>query len=96
MKQQADKKRSERVFQVGDWAFLKLQSYRQEKIERRKSYKLSPRYFGLYEAISRVGTVLYFLKLHEGARVHPTFHLSLLKKCPDQSMTPVHVPDELA
>lgn len=79
MKQQANKSRSERVFQVGDCVFSKLQSYKQKIMEKRKLDKLSPRYFGPYEVISKVGSVAYMLKLPEGARVHLTFHVSLLK-----------------
>lgn len=96
MKQQADRGRSEREFKVGEWVFLKLQSYRQSTLERRKSEKLSPRFYGPYEIVARVGPVAYTLKLPEGARIHPTFHVSLLKKCPDPSMVPVHIPEEAA
>lgn len=81
MKQQADKSRSDKEFKVGDWVFLKLQSYRQVSIENRRSAKLSPRFFCPYEIIARVGKVAYTLKLPEGTKVHPTFHASLLKRC---------------
>lgn len=34
MKQRADKKRSKRKFDIGEWVFLKFQAYRQSSIER--------------------------------------------------------------
>lgn len=74
---------------------MKLQAYRQLTVERRKSVKLSPRYFGLYEVIARVESIAYTLRLPEGSKVHPTFQVSLLKKCPDPSIVPVHLPNDV-
>jgi hypothetical protein len=36
MKQQADKHRSERSFEVGDWVFLRLQPYKQMSLKQAK------------------------------------------------------------
>jgi hypothetical protein len=47
--QLANKKRSERIFKIGDWAYLKLQPYRQNAIVQRKSQKLAAKYFGPYQ-----------------------------------------------
>ncbi|PKA66820.1 putative mitochondrial protein [Apostasia shenzhenica] len=80
MKVQADKHRRERELQVGDFAYVKLQPYRQHSLARRKSYKLSPRFFGPFEVLAKVGKVAYKLKLPEHAKLHPVFHISLLKK----------------
>lgn len=41
MKQQADKRRSEREFQVRNWVYLKLQPYKQTSLALRKTLKLS-------------------------------------------------------
>lgn len=96
MKQQADKSITKREFQEGDWVFLKLQAYKHQSVERRGSYKLALRFFGTYEIIAKVGKVAYTLKLPEGAKIHPTFHVPLLKRCPDSSVAPVHPPDSFS
>lgn len=45
MKQEVDKHRSERSFEVGDWVFVKLQPYRQQSVVIRGSQKISPKFF---------------------------------------------------
>jgi len=89
MKVYADKNRSEREFEVGDWVYLRLQPYRQKTMAVRKNLKLSPRFFGPFQVVQRIGQVAYKLDLPSSARVHPIFHVSCLKKKLGHKITPL-------
>ncbi|KAI3753279.1 hypothetical protein L2E82_25328 [Cichorium intybus] len=79
MRNQANQKRRELTFQVGDYVFLKIQPYRQKTLAKRRYEKLSPRFFGPYRVKRTVGPVAYELELPPEARIHPVFHISMLK-----------------
>lgn len=76
MKQFTDKKRSDRVFEVVDFIFLKLQPYRQISVAVRKNLKLAAKYYGPYKVSRRIGGVAYELELHVRSKIHPVFHVS--------------------
>lgn len=79
MAQKANQSRPEFEFAVGDCVWVKLQLYRQATMVRQSSQKLAKRYFRSYLVIQKVGAVAYKLKLPSDCRVHPVFHISLLK-----------------
>ena len=68
----------------------------------RRRGKLSPRFIGPYEILSKVGTIAYRLKLpSELSRIHDIFHVSMLRKyIPDPSHMlreqPVQLKENLA
>ena len=91
MKAQANKHRRQIDFEVGDWVFLKLQPYKMRSLARRPVAKLSPKFYGPYKILERIGPAAYKLELPAHAKIHPVFHVSLLKK----SLKPLQHPQPL-
>lgn len=92
MRSQANKHRRQMDYEVGDMVFLKIQPYKMKKLAKRVNQKLSPRYYGPYEILQKIGAVTYKLKLPEDTRVHPVFHAYLLKKVVTPNMEPQPLP----
>lgn len=79
-KSYADTRRRELQFQVGDKVFLKVSPVRGTLRFGQKG-KLSRRFIGPYEILSKIGDVAYRLALPpELSGVHNVFHVSMLKK----------------
>lgn len=86
IKYYVDNKRTNREFAVGDMVYLKLQPYRQTFLALRKNLKLSSKYYGPYAITARIDVVAYRLALPPESKVHPVFHVSLLKKKKDDRL----------
>ncbi|KAG6510402.1 hypothetical protein ZIOFF_028412 [Zingiber officinale] len=80
MRSHANAKRCDIQFQVGDLVFLHLQPYKQQSLAKRQYAKLSPRFFGPYTITKKIGPVAYELSLPHSFKVHPVFHVSLLRR----------------
>lgn len=86
-----DQRRTDKSFEVGDWVYLKLKPYRQFSTKAIKDHILSKQYFGPFQIMEKIGPVAYKLELPPSSRIHPVFHISLLKKHNGEilpSMTP--------
>ena len=68
--------RRELEFKPSDLVYLKLQPFQQMSIRLQGNMKLSPRFYGLFHILARVGKVAYHLELPPHSRLHPVFHVS--------------------
>ena len=79
MKLLADQHRSNKSFSVGDWVYIKLQPYRQSSLRVKGYTKFSPKFYGPFQIVQRIGEVAYKVALPEGCPIHPVFHISCLR-----------------
>lgn len=79
MQIQANKKRRDYTFAIGDFVWLWIQPYCQTSVNRRTSQKLSKRFFRPFPILHRIGAITYKLQLPNSSRIHPVFHVSHLR-----------------
>ena len=68
-----------REFSVGDHVYLKVRENK-GSLKLGSCARMSPKYYGSFEVLERIGLVAYILALSTSTRDHNIFHVSLLKK----------------
>ena len=68
-----------REFKVGDHVYLRVRE-KKSSLKLGICAKLSPRYYGSFEVLERIGPIAYRLAFPASTRSHNVFHVSLLKK----------------
>lgn len=79
IKKFTDRRCTERSFEVGDKVLLQLQPYKQSTTRGAMPHKLSPRFFGPYLILEKIGTFAYHIELPPDTKIHVS-HVSQLKK----------------
>jgi hypothetical protein len=80
MKKFVDNKRTERVFEVGDMVYLRLQPFKHNAFNLHQSLKLTTKYYGPFRVLEKIGPAAYKIQLPTIADIHPIFNVSQLKK----------------
>lgn len=86
MKQRFDKQRTPREFSEGDRVLLNARNLRFKGPN--KCSKLMPRFVGPFTIAEKLSEVAYKLALPDTMRVHPVFHIELLREYKGDGFTP--------
>ncbi|KAG6397757.1 hypothetical protein SASPL_144218 [Salvia splendens] len=89
----ANKRRRDVEYGVGDLVYLSFRPHRQATLFSARNRKLAPRYFGPFGIEARIGSTAYPLQLPVSSRIHPVFHVSLLKRAIGEEVADPTLPD---
>jgi len=92
MKQQVDKHKSDRTFEIGDMMYVKLHPYRQTYVAFQKNAKLALKYFGPFQIDDKMGTMAYKLQFLFHSKIHNVFHVLQLKRYVEEVGTSISIP----
>ena len=76
----ANKHRRDEAFEEGEMVLLSTANITTDVDARRPSRKLNPRFIGPYKIVKMVSPVACKLELPSNMKIHPVFHVSLLRK----------------
>jgi len=86
--QYANVNRTHHIFAAGDLVLLSSAHVNLASQQRRPTRKLQNRFLGPYPIIKVLSPVTYKLDLPSTMRIHPVFHVSLLRQYHDPSIVP--------
>lgn len=72
-----------------EWVYLRIQPYMQLSLRPKGFNKLSPRFFGPFHILQKLGPIAYKLALSSDCLLHPIFDVSCLKKKLGAQITPI-------
>ena len=88
----ANQKRQPLTFQEGDLVLLSSAHIHPSLRSVKTSKKLTPRFIGPFTIVQRISETSYKLNLPESFKMHPVFHVSLLKPYTEPSTYPGRPP----
>ncbi|KAL1919526.1 uncharacterized protein VTP21DRAFT_2219 [Calcarisporiella thermophila] len=78
--QYANQDRRQEKFDIGDKVMISTANIQLASQSQRPTRELQHKFIGPYEIIEKISAVAYKVKLPDSLRIHPVFHISLLKR----------------